>query len=95
MLHDCIADIGWASQGEKKEIAGKDLFDSFHLDYIPELSAEYETYPNRNSLQYIDVYGISTTQTMIRGTYRNKGTLSLSFIALTLECPWHKCHGRS
>jgi saccharopine dehydrogenase (NADP+, L-glutamate forming) len=59
--------------GEKKEIAGKDLFDSFHLDYIPELSAEYETYPNRNSLQYIDVYGISTTQTMIRGTYRNKG----------------------
>jgi len=59
--------------GQKKEIPGKDLFDSFHIDHIPELNADLETYPNRNSLQYIDTYGISTTQTMIRGTYRNKG----------------------
>lgn len=64
----------FARSGEKKEIPGKDLFDSYHLDHIPELNADMETYPNRNSLHYIDVYGISTTQTMIRGTYRNKGT---------------------
>jgi len=59
--------------GEKKETPGKDLFESFHLDFIPELNTYMETYPNRNSLQYIDIYGIPETQTMIRGTYRNKG----------------------
>lgn len=59
--------------GEKKEIPGKDLFDSFHLDHIPELNTDMESYPNRNSLQYIDIYGIPSTKTMIRGTYRNKG----------------------
>ncbi len=32
-----------------------------------------EVYPNRDSLPYIDVYGIPETKTMVRGTFRHPG----------------------
>lgn len=35
---------------------------------------EFEGYFNRDSLKYIDIYGISEAQTVIRGTLRYKGT---------------------
>jgi len=34
---------------------------------------ELEIYPNRDSLPYIDLYGISETKTMFRGTFRHPG----------------------
>lgn len=34
---------------------------------------KFETYPNRNSTQYIDIYKIPETKTIIRGTYRYPG----------------------
>ena len=34
---------------------------------------DLDGYPNRNSLPYIDLYGIHSTQTMLRGTLRYKG----------------------
>jgi saccharopine dehydrogenase (NADP+, L-glutamate forming)/spermidine synthase len=59
--------------GQEVFIPGKDLFDNFELDKIEGLG-EFERYPNRNSCTYIDVYGLrETVQTMMRGTYRNKG----------------------
>ncbi len=34
---------------------------------------ELDIYPNRNSMPYIDLYGIPETKTMFRGTFRHKG----------------------
>jgi saccharopine dehydrogenase-like NADP-dependent oxidoreductase len=34
---------------------------------------EFEAYPNRNSLPYIDTYGLAGVRTMLRGTLRNPG----------------------
>lgn len=45
-----------------------------HPELIPiEGLGEFEGYPNRNSLPYIELYGIHDTETMLRGTLRNKG----------------------
>ncbi len=38
---------------------------------------EFEAYPNRNSTQYIDLYGLQDASTMFRGTLRNPGWCSL------------------
>jgi len=59
--------------GKEVFIPGKDLFDNFQLEFVPELGIEYETYPNRNSTQYADIYGMKDVQKLIQGTYRNKG----------------------
>jgi len=58
--------------GKEVDIPGKDLFDNYQSVHIPELG-DFESYPNRNSTQYIDIYGIKKVKTMIRGTYRYKG----------------------
>lgn len=48
------------------------MFDNYETITIPDVGT-FESYPNRNSKQYIDLYGIKKTQTMIRGTYRYQG----------------------
>jgi len=65
-------DAHFLKDGKDVSIPGKDLFDNFETFSIPEIGT-FESYPNRNSKQYIDLYGIKKTQTMIRGTYRYKG----------------------
>ena len=48
-----------------------------HYELIPiEGLGEFEGYPNRDSTPYIDLYGIDSTKTMLRGTLRNKGWCS-------------------
>ncbi len=68
--------------GEDIDIPAGTLFD--HYGTMPvEIEGKtitYETYPNRDSLQYAKTYGIESTNTMLRGTLRNLGwcsTLSL------------------
>jgi saccharopine dehydrogenase-like NADP-dependent oxidoreductase len=34
---------------------------------------QLEVYPNRDSLPYIELYGIPETRTMVRGTFRYPG----------------------
>ncbi|MFQ6069690.1 MAG: saccharopine dehydrogenase C-terminal domain-containing protein [Candidatus Aminicenantales bacterium] len=59
-------------EGKEVYIPSERLFDSCWPLSIEGLG-EFEAYPNRNSLPYIDTYGIQNTKTMIRGTIRNKG----------------------
>ncbi len=67
--------------GKIVEIPGEDLFDHYLPFPVNEKGPGdtkelglLEGYPNRNSVEpYIDVYGISETKTMIRGTLRNPG----------------------
>jgi len=58
--------------GKIVEIPGKDLFD--HNWKLPiEGLGDFEAYPNRDSLGYIDIYGLKGISTMFRGTLRNQG----------------------
>lgn len=46
----------------------------------------YEGYPNRDSLKYLNVYGLQGIKTMIRGTLRNAGFCSAWNILVQLGC---------
>ena len=50
----------------------EDLFKDIFTVNFPEV-AELHVYPNRDSFEYIDIYGIPETKTMYRGTFRYKG----------------------
>jgi saccharopine dehydrogenase (NADP+, L-glutamate forming) len=59
-------------EGKKVQIPSEKLFESYTLRPIEGLGV-FEGYPNRNSLPYIDLYGVPETKTMLRGTLRNIG----------------------
>jgi len=65
-------DARYKEDGKIVEIAGADLFRHYKLLNIEGLG-EFEGYPNRDSVPYIDLYKIPETETMFRGTYRNIG----------------------
>lgn len=54
------------------EIPGKDLFDH-HWNINVENLGDFEAYPNRDSLEYIELYGLKGISSMYRGTLRNIG----------------------
>jgi len=56
--------------GKIVEIEGKDLFKNYWFVDV-EGAGTLEAYPNRNSLNYIDLYDLKHVKTMYRGTFRN------------------------
>ncbi|MEW5901730.1 MAG: saccharopine dehydrogenase C-terminal domain-containing protein, partial [Acidobacteriota bacterium] len=62
----------YLEDGKEVYIPAEKLFESYGLRTIEGLGV-FEGYPNRNSLPYIDLYGIPETKTMLRGTLRNLG----------------------
>lgn len=58
--------------GQQVFIPSENLFENFKIIPIEGLG-DFEGYPNRNSLPYIDLYNIESTRTMLRGTLRNLG----------------------
>lgn len=62
----------YLKEGQQVLITAEDLFKDYAIINIEGLG-EFEGYPNRNSLPYIQLYGIQSTETMLRGTLRNKG----------------------
>ncbi len=62
----------YLKKGREVKIEPVNLFkDRFSYDF-PGLG-ELEVYPNRDSISYIDIYGIHEASTMYRGTFRYKG----------------------
>jgi len=61
--------------GKEVFVQPENLFATYEMIDIEGLG-EFEGYPNRNSLPYIELYGIHDTETMLRGTLRNKGWCS-------------------
>jgi saccharopine dehydrogenase (NADP+, L-glutamate forming)/spermidine synthase len=55
------------------EIPGEELFDNHYPYPVEGLEDDYEAYPNRDSIPYIDIYEIPEAKTMFRGTLRNTG----------------------
>ena len=58
--------------GRKVEVPPHRLFRDMHILAV-EGQGDYEAYPNRDSISYIEVYGLQGIQTMYRGTLRNMG----------------------
>lgn len=65
----------YLKNGEMVIIPSEDLFDNYKVMPIEDLG-DFEAYPNRDSIPYIDLYGIQSTKTMMRGTLRNLGWCS-------------------
>ena len=62
----------YLKDGKEVFVPGEDLFESCTMVSVEGLG-EFEAYPNRNSIPYIDLYGIPETRTMLRGTLRYPG----------------------
>jgi saccharopine dehydrogenase-like NADP-dependent oxidoreductase len=62
----------WRENGEEIYVPGEELFDHYWPVPIEKLG-EFEGYPNRNSLPYAEIYGISRAKTIFRGTLRYTG----------------------
>lgn len=58
--------------GKQIDVPGPELFACTHRMQVEGIG-ELEAYPNRDSLGYIDVYGLQGIQTMFRGTFRYVG----------------------
>jgi len=56
--------------GKVVEVEGKNLFRNYWFVDV-EGAGTLEAYPNRDSMGYIDLYGLKHLKTMYRGTFRN------------------------
>ncbi len=59
-------------EGRRIEVEPERLFRDMHVLQV-EGFGDFEAYPNRDSLSYIDIYGLEGIETMYRGTLRNMG----------------------
>jgi len=61
---------------DNKEITipGAVLFENYEIERVEGLDFDLEAYPNRNSIQYLDVYRLKgECKSIVRGTYRYRG----------------------
>jgi len=65
-------DAKYLENGKVVEIPGRELF-KHHWPLEIEGEGMFETYQNRDSLPYIETYGLKHAHTMFRGTIRNIG----------------------
>ena len=65
-------DARYLKDGQEVFVPGADLFGHRWPLKVAE-GFEFEAYPNRNSLPYIELYGLAGVKTMLRGTLRNFG----------------------
>jgi len=65
-------DARYLKDGKEVFVPGADLF-GHRWPLKVQDGFEFEAYPNRNSLPYIELYGLAGVKTMLRGTLRNFG----------------------
>ncbi len=65
-------DARYLKDGEEVFVPGAELFGHRWPLKVAD-GYEFEAYPNRNSLPYIELYGLTGIRTMLRGTLRNFG----------------------
>jgi saccharopine dehydrogenase (NADP+, L-glutamate forming) len=65
-------DARYLKDGKEVFVPGADLFGHRWPLRVAD-GFEFEAYPNRNSLPYIELYGLAGVKTMLRGTLRNFG----------------------
>ncbi|HUU81948.1 MAG TPA: saccharopine dehydrogenase C-terminal domain-containing protein [Phycisphaerae bacterium] len=62
----------YLQDGKLVEVPGPELFAHHHTVEVAGLGT-LEAYPNRDSLGYMDLYGLADIETMFRGTFRYQG----------------------
>lgn len=62
----------YLKDGKEVNIPAPELFGDTHMLNVPGFG-ELEAYPNRDSMGYIDLYGLKEAVTVFRGTLRYKG----------------------
>jgi saccharopine dehydrogenase (NADP+, L-glutamate forming)/spermidine synthase len=62
----------WLEKGEIISIPGENLFENYRLQDVPNVGT-FENYPNRDSVQYKEIYGLNKAETVYRGTFRMTG----------------------
>jgi saccharopine dehydrogenase-like NADP-dependent oxidoreductase len=62
----------YLKKGRKIYVEPSDLFKDRFIFSFPGIG-DLDVYPNRDSISYIDIYGISETKTIYRGTFRYNG----------------------
>jgi saccharopine dehydrogenase-like NADP-dependent oxidoreductase len=72
VLLACRNSAMYLMDGFKVQVPAQHLFRDMHILSVPDFG-EFEAYPNRDSISYVDVYGLQGIQTMYRGTLRNMG----------------------
>jgi saccharopine dehydrogenase-like NADP-dependent oxidoreductase len=72
-------------EGQYKYIPYHQLFKRITPVTVPGLG-EFEGYPNRDSLKYLDTYGLQGIKSMLRGTLRNKGYCAAWDVLVQLGC---------
>lgn len=72
-------------EGQYKFIPYQQLFLRTTPVSVPGYS-EYEGYANRDSLKYMETYGLKNIKTMLRGTLRNKGYCHAWNVLVQLGC---------
>lgn len=72
-------------EGKSKYISYTQLFRRVTSVRVPSYG-QFEGYANRDSLKYIDIYGLHGTATMLRGTLRHEGFCSAWNILVQLGC---------
>ncbi|MFO7740918.1 MAG: saccharopine dehydrogenase C-terminal domain-containing protein [Anaerolineae bacterium] len=65
-------DARYLENGRVVDVPNERLFATHYVTWVNGLG-DYEAYPNRDSLPYVDRYGIPEADTMYRGTLRNLG----------------------
>lgn len=71
--------------GKERYIPYQQLFKRTTSIAIPDIG-DFEGYANRDSLKYLESYGLQSIHTMIRGTLRNKGYCSAWDVFVQLGC---------
>ncbi len=72
VLAAATAPARYLSNGSVVDVPGDELFADPELVELPGIG-RFEGYPNRDALQYIEMYGLNGVETMFRGTLRNSG----------------------
>jgi saccharopine dehydrogenase (NADP+, L-glutamate forming) len=72
-------------EGQYKYIPYQQLFKRITPVHVPGYG-QYEGYANRDSLKYIDTYGLKDIRTMLRGTLRNEGFCPAWDVLVQLGC---------
>ncbi len=75
----------YLQEGVYKYIPYQQLFQRITPVSVPGFG-EYEGYANRDSLKYLDTYGLQGIKTMLRGTLRNKGYCNAWNVLVQLGC---------
>jgi len=85
----------YLERGREVNVPGDELFADCRAVDVPG-AGEFECYPNRDSLPYVETYGLKYVETMFRGTLRNAGWcetwLALSRLGFLDDAPLN-CEG--